>query len=233
MSKSRYYQTNGKDYDAFIQCVPHHEQFQNLIAETLRMHVEPTANKRILEIGCGTGLTTEKLVEAMPDAKIHAVDSDANMIAEARERLSNSNVNFDHVDIFQIMHEFREECFDGIVSGYCFHNMLPIHRLELFSGFKRILKKGGIIVTGDKIARDNPLEHWDDLKEAIERFSKMCEMGRSDLKELWTSHYLYDDSIRLTEKEQRFLFQLAWCDDAVFIQRWGIDVVARAIRANA
>ena len=45
----------------------------------------------ILEIGCGTGLLTELLIENFPTAMIHAMDASRDMIARARDRLSKAN----------------------------------------------------------------------------------------------------------------------------------------------
>lgn len=41
----------------------------------------------ILDLGCGTGLLSEKLVEWYPEASLTLVDSNASMLARARERL--------------------------------------------------------------------------------------------------------------------------------------------------
>lgn len=46
---------------------------------------------RILEIGCGTGVLTELLLEHFPTAMIHAMDVSKEMIAQAQRRLSAHN----------------------------------------------------------------------------------------------------------------------------------------------
>ena len=45
----------------------------------------------VLEIGCGTGLLTELLIENFPKAVIHAMDASKDMISQARDRLSADN----------------------------------------------------------------------------------------------------------------------------------------------
>jgi len=45
--------------------------------------------RTILDLGCGTGLLSEKLVEWYPEAALTLVDSNASMLARARERLGH------------------------------------------------------------------------------------------------------------------------------------------------
>lgn len=45
--------------------------------------------RTILDLGCGTGLLSEKLVEWYPEASLTLVDANPSMIARARERLGH------------------------------------------------------------------------------------------------------------------------------------------------
>jgi ubiquinone/menaquinone biosynthesis C-methylase UbiE len=45
--------------------------------------------RMILDLGCGTGLLSEKLVDWYPEATLTLVDSNASMLARARERLGD------------------------------------------------------------------------------------------------------------------------------------------------
>jgi malonyl-CoA O-methyltransferase len=56
---------------------------------TLVQATRPTGH--VLEIGCGTGLLTELIVENFPRAMIHAMDASGDMIAQARNRLPADN----------------------------------------------------------------------------------------------------------------------------------------------
>jgi len=231
---SRFYTGDGKEYDAFVGCIPYHGDFQSLIATTLRDRLGKANRPRILEVGCGTGFTTEKVAAIFPEAKIIATDNDCGMLAVAIERLRGfKNVEPMEVDIFDIIDDFSPGDFDAVVSGYCAHNLTPFWRAMLFQKIGRVVKKGGAVVIGDKIARNDIVLHWNDLELGIASFEQLRGTDFAHLKGFWIQHYLNDDAIRLTESEQEVLFRMAWCDDIVLHRRWGFDAVMSGIRVNA
>jgi malonyl-CoA O-methyltransferase len=65
---------------------------QERMAEQLCAHMQTTglavqSVRSILEIGCGTGRLSERLLRLFPEAKLTALDLCENMIAEAQQRL--------------------------------------------------------------------------------------------------------------------------------------------------
>lgn len=72
------------------------------------------APRRILELGCGTGLLTACLRDRYPEARIVAIDLSPRMIARARARVPDA--------IFHVMDAERptlDESFDLICSNFC------------------------------------------------------------------------------------------------------------------
>lgn len=72
-------------------------------------------NPQILELGCGPGVITPKLLEYRPDSSILATDISPNMILKAQSLLPSIQFQvMDARDIHQISMKF-----DGIVAGFC------------------------------------------------------------------------------------------------------------------
>ncbi|GGF92464.1 malonyl-ACP O-methyltransferase BioC [Paenibacillus abyssi] len=76
----------------------------------------------VLEIGCGTGRLTERLLQLLPSAYVSAVDLSPSMLQLASRRLNGdaSRCTFIEADIEQWAAASADRRFDLIVSGACF-----------------------------------------------------------------------------------------------------------------
>lgn len=72
-----------------------------------------------LELGCGTGILTAMMLQALPGIEVHALDASAAMLAEARRTLPDgARVRWVHNDLL----EFRPEReYDLVASSSAFH----------------------------------------------------------------------------------------------------------------
>ncbi|WP_297520281.1 malonyl-ACP O-methyltransferase BioC [uncultured Clostridium sp.] len=96
---------------------------------------------KILEIGCGTGLLTTRLVELFPNAKITALDISEGMIATCKEKLK------DHNNIEYICADVEYNCpideFDLIISSATFQWITDLE--ELLKKLKSRLSFEGVL----------------------------------------------------------------------------------------
>lgn len=224
----RFAEKIGAEYALFPLAAPHYEECQKLIAELTAHHSNQFA--KILELGCGTGLTTQHLQRHMPHADITALDAEEVMITQAQQLGLGEKVRWVCADALAYLKTIEDGSLSGIVTAFCFHNTKPKYRQQVFKEMGRVLRHGGIIVVGDKIAQDDVLEHWMSLREQIDAFSVFQDTEYPELQAEWTAHYLQDDRIRLTESEQRSLFKMAGCSGGRFYQRWRMDAVFFAIK---
>ena len=74
-----------------------HESVLAAVHGAVPPHADPAASLRILDAGCGTGVSTDYLCHLNPGAQVLAVDISAGALAVARERLQRSGAA-DHVD---------------------------------------------------------------------------------------------------------------------------------------
>ena len=99
--------------------------------------LDPRADERILDLGCGTGHLTAQIAES--GARVTGVDRSAEMVAAAR--LAYPNLRFEISDARKLA--FRDE-FEAVFSNATLH---WIHEPELvLQGVWRALCKGGRFV---------------------------------------------------------------------------------------
>ncbi|MFO7821313.1 MAG: methyltransferase domain-containing protein [Lentisphaeria bacterium] len=99
---------------------------------------------RILEIGCGTGTLTARLVERYPNAAITAVDVAETMVEQARRRLGNrGNVIWQAADAQHL--EVRGK-FSLVVSSSALHWLQPLP--QVLTRLVASLRPGGEFVCG-------------------------------------------------------------------------------------
>jgi malonyl-CoA O-methyltransferase len=114
----------ARRFSAAADTYDYHAGIQQVAAkEVTRLVTSLSGVNRILEVGCGTGILTQKIRARFPDSTICAVDISEAMIARARARLSQTeNVIWIMGDTSSI-NEMAP--FDLIVSSSSLHWMFP------------------------------------------------------------------------------------------------------------
>ncbi|MDH3667569.1 MAG: class I SAM-dependent methyltransferase [Paracoccaceae bacterium] len=99
----------------------------------------PQPGERILDLGCGSGATTETLSKAVaPGGQITGADISADQIAVARARPGNAGADFIVGDAQT--HPFEDAAFDALFSRFgCMFFGDPV---AAFSNLRRALKPG-------------------------------------------------------------------------------------------
>jgi ubiquinone/menaquinone biosynthesis C-methylase UbiE len=105
--------------------------------------------QRILETAAGTGVVTEQLHRALPEAQIMATDLNAPMLEQAARRISASNVRFQPADAQTL--PFNDNSFDLVVCQ--FGVMFFPDKVRANSEARRVLREGGryMLVIWDRI----------------------------------------------------------------------------------
>ena len=115
----------GLRFDHAAATYDRHTAIQWSVARRLLWEIEKDpAPRRILEIGCGTGLLTEQLRERFPGAQVHALDLSPAMVAVARRRWRGAGRVRWHVgDVRRFQPAGK---FDLIVSNCALHWVVPL-----------------------------------------------------------------------------------------------------------
>ena len=101
------------------------------------------AGSRVLDLCCGTGLSTNALAQEVPDAEIVGLDASAGMLAIAREKNFATEIQFVLGDAMEPEDAGIMGPFDGILMAYGIRNVedpdVCLTRLY------RLLRPGGTI----------------------------------------------------------------------------------------
>jgi len=100
------------------------------------------AGKRVLDLACGTGRHTARLVKA--GARVTAVDFSMGMLAEARKRVGDT-VSFIEADFTRNLPVFAEH--DLVVCALALEHVRDLK--PVFAEMARVMRPGGVLVVSD------------------------------------------------------------------------------------
>jgi ubiquinone/menaquinone biosynthesis C-methylase UbiE len=85
--------------------------------------LQATPDAKLLDLCCGTGLSTEALRTVYPRARIDGVDASEGMLEVARNRGLDFSVKFILADVMELTPDKLEGPYDGILMAYGIRNM--------------------------------------------------------------------------------------------------------------
>ncbi len=114
--------------------------------------------KSVLDLGCGAGNFTLKLLDLIPDLDCTLVDLSSPMLDKAKERItkvSQGKISTIQTDFLNL--QLPAETFDIVVTGAAMHHLRTDEEWEtVFTKIYKSLKKGGCFWISDLILHDNP-----------------------------------------------------------------------------
>jgi len=123
------------DAEKYKEASAHQQEWgEKLIAE-----LNLKGNEAILDLGCGDGITTEKLTYFVPDGRVVGIDSSQGMI-EAAKILEKDNLIFCFLNINDMDYKGT---FDLIISNATLH-WVKDHK-KLLKNCHRALKSNGMV----------------------------------------------------------------------------------------
>ncbi|MGK7945653.1 MAG: trans-aconitate 2-methyltransferase [Microcystaceae cyanobacterium] len=150
---------NTQYFDQGIrQLLPHYDEMLNALTACI-----PTTASRILELGCGTGELSLKLLNHCPDAHLVALDYSPRMIDFTREKLLQAQLE-QRVTLIQgdfgawakgDLSEAIGTGFDACVSSLAIHHLTDEMKQELFVCIGKNIKQGGCFWNADPILQES------------------------------------------------------------------------------
>ncbi len=134
-----------------IACVPY---YMFLIDEMTRDLPEDFNPENILDLGCGNGNVSAKVLESFPHASVTLVDASTEMLELCKGRFSRFSVEPCHSYFND--YPFPENSFDMITAGFSLHHCNSEEKQQLFRKIHTALKPGGIFgITDLMINKEN------------------------------------------------------------------------------
>jgi SAM-dependent methyltransferase len=120
-------------YDAsLVQWLTYRPVHDRLLAA-----LQTAGAQRVLDVGCGTGILTDRIRRELPTARVSACDFSHGMLRRAHAR--NRDLGWVRCDALRL--PFRAASFDAIVSSESFH-WFP-DQARALREFCRVLEPGG------------------------------------------------------------------------------------------
>ena len=129
-------------------------------------------NKKILDIGCGSGGITVSLIDDYGAQKVIGVDVEKDVVKVARDRVSKNGLK-DKIDILLIDKSslpFNKDTFDMVFSKDSFVHIPDKERI--FTQVFKVLKPGGVFVFSDWL-----ISHDHKPSKEMEYYLKLEDLG--------------------------------------------------------
>lgn len=222
MIKKEFQGKLGNNYDLATGITPHYSKVQKSLVREIGKFCLKSKKKtiRVLEIGSGTGLTTELILKADSRIIVVGIDISSAMMDQCKIKLkkyiANSRLTLFLQDASNFTKNTREE-FDIVASAYTIHNLQNPEKKTLIPSIYRALTPKGLFVNADIISQDNELEHKKELNFMLDRAIYFDEIKKPELKQEWINHYVLDSTKerKITESEYIILLQNAGFKDII------------------
>lgn len=150
---------NTADFDSGIRrLLPKYDEMLDVLVGCIA-----SANNRILELGCGTGELSLKVLERYPSATIVAVDYSARMLDFARAKIESAGYAARWTGIELDFGEWANnpnfsglgDKFNACISSLAIHHLEDEMKLKLFQRIRQSLDAGGCFWNADPLLAES------------------------------------------------------------------------------
>lgn len=168
---------------------------------------EPDATIDVLDLGAGTGLFSNHVLQKYPKARFVLYDLADKMLGVARERFANQSRQFKYVlgDYRKI--QGKQE-YDLVISSLSIHHLEDKEKFNLCGSIYRLLRTSGIFINIDQIRGETPYLrdlYWNHWLEQVRR----AGFSEERIQESIGRRIPYDRDALLAD-------QLQWLKDSGF-----------------
>ena len=113
------------------------------------------APRSILDLGVGSGLTAQRVLEALPEAELLGIDASSEMLSAAESTLDPERTR---LQLGCLEESLPKGPFDLVMSTLSVHHLDGPGKADLFARIAAVLDSGGRFVLGDLIVPADPAD---------------------------------------------------------------------------
>ncbi|MBA63303.1 MAG: hypothetical protein CMJ76_13175 [Planctomycetaceae bacterium] len=151
-STEEFYDDLASSYnDIIYRCAPRYEEMQMTMVDYVPEDLQPL---RILDLGCGTGNLTLRVLESFQEAEVVALDLSVEILDVCRRQCGTDRVSYLQQDFNSL--DLPESEYDLVVSSIAIHHVDDPAKQLLFQDVYNCLKPGGIFTYVDQFRGETP-----------------------------------------------------------------------------
>ena len=149
----------AKLYDSQrTKLIPCFNDFYDIATDSLGMLAD---DARIIDLGAGTGLFSQKVLERFPKCSVSLSDISLEMLEIAKKRFEGmKNVDFNISDFCDIDNFAlsNADSFAAVISALAIHHIKDSQKIALYANIYKMLKPKGVFVNAEQVLGDCAVE---------------------------------------------------------------------------
>lgn len=128
----------------------------------------PNSCKKLLDLGCGTGLELREIFKKFPDLKVTGIDLTQSMLDKLKLNFPDKNIKLICGSYFDV--PFGEKIFDCAISFQTMHHFTHESKINLYKKIHKALTSNGMYIECDYVAKDQAEEDY-----FFSKLTKICK----------------------------------------------------------
>jgi SAM-dependent methyltransferase len=185
-----------------------------------------------LDLACGPGAISQRLLSRFPKARGVAVDLDPVLLTMGQAVLGNMGGRLRWVDAdlttAEWVNKLGESPFDAVLSTTALHWLAPEYLTRVYRELGQLIRPGGVFLNGDNLKFGPHLPSFQKVAQAVKERTRIDAFERRGLEdwEGWWKALQAEPSLEglFAERERRFSWKVSGWHAPIF------DLHAAALR---